>query len=141
MKILYISTFNKEIYLASGEKMIESFFSTQNLGDIFCCYENLNYSKNFKFLKNPRFSCFDLSKSFFLNSWLSENKDLIPEAMGGIATPEKRPAAFLPWNYRASGWFRKIATFEKALEFVNKYDAIIFVDSDSKFLKPITNEI
>jgi hypothetical protein len=137
MKILYVTTFNKELFSASGSQMLSSFFSTQKKGDMLVCYEGLNPNKNFKSFIGARFKFYDLATSNFLNNWLSENKDVIPPAFGGVASQDKKPQAFLGWNFRAAGWFRKIATLEYALSFKDQYDLIIFVDSDSKFLKDI----
>lgn len=138
MKILYVSTFNKKIFIASGRKMLDSFFTTQKNGDILCCYEEINPERNIKYINNKRFKHYDLGTSKFLNGWLEENKDYIPVEYGGLATKEKKPQAFLKWNFRAAGWFRKIASLAYAQNFVKNYDALIFVDSDSKFLKNIT---
>ncbi len=136
MKILYLTTFNKEIFQASGEKMLDSFFATQEDGDILCCYEGLSL-KHFKKYKSTRLKLFDLDNSKFLKSWLEENKDVIPVEFGGTAIKEKRPEVYLGWNFRASGWFRKIVALDYAIQLASNYDAIVFVDSDSKFLKNI----
>lgn len=136
MKILYVSTFNQEIFNASGRKMLDSFFNTQINGDILCCFENIK-PKGFKYLKNKRFKYYDLVNSRFLKSWLKENREYIPTQYGGTATPEKKPQVFLKWNFRAAGWFRKIVALDYALQFASEYDAIVFVDSDSRFLKDI----
>lgn len=141
MKILYVTTFNKELFAASGQKMLTSFFETQKNGDMLCCYENLNPQKSFKLFLKPNFKHYDLSTSEFLNKWLSDNKDVIPPQYGGIAIQDKKPQAFLGWNFRAAGWFRKIATLDYALQFKKEYDLIVFVDSDSKFLKNIDSQI
>lgn len=142
MKILYISTFNKAIFTASGSGMLDSFFATQKTGDILCCYEGLRPDKNFrKYISTNRFQHYDLIKSAFLQEWLAENKDVIPIEYGGIATKQNKPEAFLPWNFRAAGWFRKIATFEYAIPMAKNYDAIVFVDSDSKFIRNINIDI
>lgn len=141
MKILYVTTFNKELFDASGNKMLSSFFATQKNGDMLCCYENLNPHKHFKPFLKSNFKYYDLQNSEFLNRWLSDNKDVIPPEFGGQANKDKKPQAFLGWNFRAAGWFRKIATLDYAQQFKNDYDAIVFVDSDSKFLQSIDTKI
>lgn len=142
MNILYVSTFNKEIFNASGSKMLDSFFATQANGDILCCYEELNPLKSFKkYTHSNRFKYFDLKQSDFLQDWLETNKDVIPVECGGTATKQTKPEAFLAWNFRASGWFRKIASLNYAKTLIDEYDAIVFVDSDSKFIKNIDAKI
>lgn len=141
MQILYVTTFNDKIFEASGSKMLKSFFETQINRDILCCYENLNPKKSFKALDQSRLISLNLSESIFLNSWLKENSDIIPIEYGGTAIKEKKPEVFLPWNFRAAGWFRKIVSLEESLKYISKYDAIVFVDSDSKFLKNIDDKI
>lgn len=141
MRILYVSTFNKEIFAASGQKMLESFFKTQDNGDILCCYEQINPNKSFKNFQNSRLKLYNLEESKFLKGWLNDNQDVIPIECGGIATKDKRPEAFLGWNFRAAGWFRKIASLEYAVRLAANYDLIVFVDSDSKFLKNIDSKL
>lgn len=141
LRILYITTFNREIFEASGRKMLESFFSTKQNGDILCCYEGINPDKSFKNFSSKQLKFYNLSESKFLNNWLKENEDVIPIECGGKASKDKKPQAYLGWNFRAAGWFRKIATFEYAINISKNYDAIIFVDSDSKFTNKIEQNI
>jgi hypothetical protein len=148
MKILYVTTFNKKIWEASAVKMLNSFLEHKIEGDMLICYEGFKYdptdssyikSKSLRELAKDRFLIYDLTSSKFLNSWLKENADVIPPEMGGTANKDKTPGAFLPWNFRAAGWFRKIASLEYALTtYAGKYDAIVFVDADCELKKHIS---
>tara|TARA_A100001011_G_scaffold396858_1_gene496120 strand:+ start:4949 stop:5827 length:879 start_codon:yes stop_codon:yes gene_type:complete len=154
MNILYVTTFNKEIFEASGKEMLNSFLKSKTDGNIFLSCEGFSFDvKNPDHLlskkwrdklanKNKKILTYNLSKDSFLNSWLEENKDVIPVHMGGEATPESCPDAFGPGNIRAAGWFRKIATLNAALTKHGKdYDCIVFVDSDCMFKEKISHEM
>lgn len=136
MNVLYVTTFNKNIYKFSGKPMLESFFKHQK-DDILCCFEEFD----FKDFNIPQVKKYNLKDSAFLNTWLEENKDVIPPEYGGVANPKKHPESYFPWNFRAAGWFRKIVSMSKALEFKDSYDAIVFIDSDSKVLQTIPNKL
>lgn len=138
MNVLYVTTFNKEIFRASGKAMVESFIDTQINRKILCCSEGFNYDEKFK--KN-NITSIDIAESKLLKSWLYENKKYIPSKYGGKADPKYNPEVFLPWNFRAAGWFRKIVAMNQALTMSNDFDVIIFVDSDSKFKKYISDEL
>jgi|TARA_R110001583_G_scaffold16234_12_gene66296 hypothetical protein len=150
MNILYVTTFNIEIFDASGREMLNSFLKSKTDGDIFLSCEGFSFdANNEKHLLSKKWRgklsrgsskilSYDLDKDKFLKSWLKENSNVIPVHMGGSATPESCPEAFGPGNIRAAGWFRKIATLNAALKNHGKdYDCIVFVDSDCLFRKKI----
>lgn len=147
MNILYITTFNKKMWEVSGKNMVESFLRTNCEGKMLICYEGLKFSiKNFSpdMIAKAKDSVllYNIEESEFLRSWLSENKDAIPPDMGGKANERNCPMAFLPWNLRAAGWFRKIVTFDYAMNTYGRdFDAIVFVDSDCEFKKGISSNL
>jgi len=148
MKILYVTTFNEKIFNATGNKMINSFLSSGSEGDMLVCPENFKFrlSSIKRVNSSPdlskRFHVYDIAKSKFLKSWLSENNDVIHPEMGGAATIKRSPGSFLPWNVRAAGWFRKIVSLDYALnEYYDKYDCIIFVDSDCSWVGKIDSNL
>lgn len=144
MNILYVNTFNEVIWNASGRTMIDSFVKTGSDGKMLVCYEGFKRDpiKTNRPWPESKFITYNLSNSSFLKKWLSDNKDIIPPDMGGEAHIKKKPAAFLPWNMRAAGWFRKIVAMDQAVnDFKDKVDCIIFVDSDCVFLKKIDENL
>ncbi len=141
LKILYITTFNKELYEASGKRLVKSFLKTKQDADMLICYENLNMDKHFQKLADQNFRFYNLAESKFLHSWLKENEDVIPPDYGGKAVKYEGSRAYLKWNLRSAGWFRKIATFHYALNFAEEYDVIVFIDSDAQFEKTIPKSV
>jgi len=131
-KVLYVTSFAKDMYHATGKELIESYFDTNQIGKLLVCHEN------FTFLSQRDVLSYELSKSSFLNSWLEDNKDVIPEYLGGVAKIEDDPKVFEPPNRKASRWFRKIAALEYAYRtYQEEYDYIIWVDSDCIFEKTL----
>lgn len=145
MNILYVTSFNDELYNATGKKLLESFSNIK--GDLFIGTENL-------LLVGSRFIQYKLENDYFLQKWLLENKDIIPEYLGGIAKPcnHQDPYAredrkhtkgchFSWWNRNCSRWFRKIATINYVMNYQNtyanigKYDYFVWLDADCIFKK------
>ena len=151
MNILYVTTFNLRIWKASAKDMITSFFKSETEGDLLLCYEGFKYnprkpifmeSRKIRENQIDRIITYNMSRNPFLMGWLKENEDVIPKAMGGIANQKRTPQAFLPWNFRAAGWFRKIVTMNYAMEtYGKKYDAIVFLDADSRVIKKMPSTL
>jgi len=128
--------------------MINSFFKSESEGDLLLCYEGFKYnamkpaymeSRKIREKHIHRIKAYNMTRNPFLVKWLKENSDVIPPEMGGRADRKKVPQAFLPWNFRAAGWFRKIVTLDYAMShYGNQYDAIVFLDADAKVTKNLT---
>jgi hypothetical protein len=167
MKILYVTSFAKDMYNATGKRLIDSFIQTKQKGNLLVCYENFDFKSNYKNIHT-----YNIGEYKFLLEWLNNNKYIIPKYQGGCATEESCPKAFTPPNRRASRWFRKIAALHYALNIYSnnntiennnntiennnnsiennnnsienntsitgyKYDMIVWVDSDCYFKKYI----
>ena len=128
--ILYVTSFNKKLYEATGKDMLESFVYVKTEGEILVTYED-----DITIPKHRKFIPYNLETDDFLNNWLEENKDVIPKSIGG-----NFEGSMSKYNARASKWFRKIAALNKALEYKDRYEAIVFVDSDTTFKNKITEE-
>jgi hypothetical protein len=153
-KTLYVTSFNKKLFDATGKAMIQSFLSSKIEGDLLVTHED-DIAKEIP--KADTISLLKLEDYEFLNHWLRENKDIIPTEYGGEMEgcgckdipPNKhyykdhiKRCPNLGFNRRASLWFRKIAAMHKALS-VSKdkgYERIVFIDSDVVFKKTITDE-
>lgn len=122
--VLFITSFNYKLYQATGKKMIETFFKYNPELKLLACYEDFDYQDhNYQNLIK-----YDLKESSFLQNWLNDNLDVIPEKFGG-KMPDKKLDV---WNFRASKWFRKIASLEIGLQlYGNQYQSLIWIDCDS----------
>lgn len=139
--ILYVTSFNKDLYNLTGKKMVDTFFHHNKNTDLLVCYEEFDYQDH---SDNQHLLRSDLGKSDFLNKWLNDNASIIPIKYGGKATKTNanKDIIFTTWNARASKWFRKIASLEVAIRDYNQqYQAIIWVDCDSLILRPIPDTL
>ena len=127
--ILYVTSFNKKLYEATGKNMIESFVKWKVEGDLLITFED---SLDLEIPKHRKFLFHNLDQDPFLKNWLDQNKDIIPTHLGG-SFDGKFANVF---NTRAASWFRKIVAIRASLD--KGYDKIIFVDSDSVFKMMIT---
>jgi hypothetical protein len=145
-KILYVTSFAKDMYKASGQHLIESYKKHNVEGNLLICYENFNMPKEYK-LKygadalNEKMTVYPLHDSVFLKTWLEDNRDMIPDYLGGDATELNNPDVFLKEHKRkASRFFRKIAAMKYAIDtFGSEYDWIIWIDSDCLFIRKLDN--
>ena len=135
MKILYVTSFNRRLYEATGQRMIESFVYHKTEGDLLITYED-DLSKDIP--KHRKFIFYNLEEDQWLTKWLKENEDIIPVSLGGLFEGVYEGRA--KFNQRASQWFRKIVALNKALDYKDKYDAIIYLDSDTVFTKHLSSE-
>ena len=149
MKVLYVTTFNQELYDLTGKNLISTFLNKTKESDeldkvdLFVVYEDMIFEN-----ESSRILTFDISNSKYFNNWIKENAKNIPKFFGGEA--ENNDERFLldkkkgqPWaRFRASRYFRKIAALNIALDtFKNTYDLIFLIDSDCVFKKNIDAKI
>ena len=133
MKTLYVTSFNKRLYEATGQKMIESFVYNKTEGDLLITYED---DLDQIIPKHRKFIFYNLEQDQWLAEWLKENEDIIPVSLGG-KFEESYSGKQQKFNTRASQWFRKIVALKKALSYKSEYEAIIFIDSDTIFTKQL----
>ena len=137
MSILYITSFSKDLYQATGREMVSSYLKSGIKETLLVTYEGFEFKND-----DPRIASFDLNDSKYLQNWLKKNANIIPTYLGGNAKPSPETQVIFrdPWNRKASRWFRKIASFEYALNTFNKdqkYDYLVWIDCDSLILKKI----
>ena len=143
-KILYLTSFSQDLFNATGKRLVDSFLQFQRQNDLLVCYENFKFNSYYEsYLNEGILSSYNLSKYPFLNRWLDNNKDIIPAYMGGTAIKsQNNKKIFKVWNRKASRWFRKIAAFHYAYNtYGNKYDIIIWIDSDCYFTKTLPDNM
>ncbi len=155
MSVLWVTSFNKEIYRASGKALIESFIATEIYGDLFIGYENDNFAQ----VGQNIYKYYNLHSSNFAKRWIKENQDLIPVDKGGTMIPctcadpwakqERlhRPGCYHTWfNRNTYRFVNKIFTLHEALKHYDRttysyYNYIIWIDADCLFKKQITSDI
>ena len=134
MKILYVTTFNKRLFKATGQKMIDSFVLHKTEGDLLIAHED---GLDSVIAKHQKIILYNLEEDEWLPKWLKENEDIIPVYLGGkFKTEDGTPTLNQRFNNRASQWFRKIVALKASLE----YDAIVFIDSDTLFIEHLSAE-
>lgn len=126
--------------------LLKSFTKTKAPGRLFVAYEGAPPDEI-----SSKFDYYDLGKDSFLQTWLAENKDVIPEYLGGLAPEcscpnhEERHAVhasgcYWQWmNRNASRFFRKIAAIKAAVPAADAHKAryLIWLDSDCRFRAPL----
>lgn len=148
-KILLVSSFNERIYKLSGIRLIQSFIE-HNISTDFLITTEGEYSfdkLNEISQKYSTIKLFNMNHYDYLNNWLEENKDIIPVKYNGLFENNNHIDDNINikllnnFNQKASLWFRKIASLKYALDnFKNEYDYIIWIDADTAFLKPLSND-
>lgn len=148
-KMLWVTSFNEELYNASGKDLLDSFKITQTEGKWFIGSE-LTSGKLWSEKKIP---AYNLWASEFLSAWLEKNKDIIPQPLGGQALPcncrdpyarnerNHRKGCHHGWfNRNASRWFRKIATLYHALDYAKEqeFTHLLWLDCDCVFKQRVT---
>lgn len=147
MTIQFVTTFSKDLYYATGVKLIESFCQTHNQQTLLCCYEGFRLKP-----ETNRLQTYNLEHNTLLLSFLQNNQDVIPDYLGGHAkhctckdwqirhSKYHIAGCHYHWmNRNASRWFRKVIALDYAVkEFPSAY--LVWVDCDSEFLKLIDLE-
>ena len=132
MNLLYVTTFNNQFYNLCAKELLQTFLEHAE-GTMLVCYEDdipsMPVAENIIYNK--------IDDDPFMLKWLKDNEDVIPTQYGGKATMEFVAETMGMWNFRASRWFRKVVALNKSLDIYDDYDAIMFIDADSKFKKPL----
>jgi hypothetical protein len=136
--ILFITTFNKDMYEKSGINLIKSFLLNTDMS-LLVCFEGFDFIKHSKQdnIYDERLIIYDILNDKYLKLWSKNNIDVIPVIFGGNA-PENHPIFIEDKNkgqywsrYRTAGYFRKIASLNYALtNFSEKFDIMCVIDSD-----------
>ena len=76
MNILYTTSFNKHLYEATGKNLIQSFVHHKTAGDLLIAYED---EIDAIIPKHRKFLFHNLDCDDYLQNWLINNRDIIPE--------------------------------------------------------------
>lgn len=147
MDILWVTSFNRQLFEASGKKLIQTFHDTNTTGDLLLACENgVEYEQECR----ECLTC-DLEGHPTLTNWLARNIDIIPGHLGGVATEcdcpvqgdklapgakHRRGCHWAWFNRICSRWFRKLPAIEVGMQ--GEYDAVVWIDSDCFFRKQVT---
>jgi hypothetical protein len=136
-RLLYVTSFSDDLYKASGYRLINTYIKHKILSPMLVCYENFDYVSP----EASKIFTYPLHTSDYLNNWLIENNDIIPEYLGGTATAKTSPDIFSKvMKRKASRFFRKVAALEYALEtYGETYQYIVWIDCDCHFIKHLSN--
>lgn len=149
MKTLYVTSFSKTLFQASGHLMIESFVKNQ-IGDLLVAYETFNFPA--VVVNVPQIKHVDIMQYPFLINWLKDNENVIPTIFGGKmpAPSESGPPdgnkklqkkVHDYWNKKASLWFRKVAALHYAINHYPEYDNIVWIDCDCIFKQKLPENL
>ncbi|SPF45687.1 hypothetical protein SBA4_3410004 [Candidatus Sulfopaludibacter sp. SbA4] len=143
MKNLFVTSFDREMFAATGAVLAISFLDFVSEGTLLVCHEGFESSVIFQ---HPGLLAYDLRQAPLLRQWLADNRDIIPTHLGGTAGicgcpdpdnpfgPHRAGCHWQWFNKNASRWFRKVVSLDYALE-LRGYDSMIWVDSDCRFRK------
>lgn len=137
MNILFVTSSTNSMYHLSGKLLLDSFIKYQPCGDLLYITENFKLVEEIENRSN--LLQYDISNYPFLINWLQKYQNYIPIELGGRYNykldkmSSKRflsPIKTQDWNYKASLWFRKIASLHYAISNYSQYDRIIWIDND-----------
>jgi len=153
--ILYVTTFNRKLWDASGRAMVQSFFDTNTWGDLMIGWEGdrslydevseLINLMQVKYTQRTTQETFlvNVGASQLLKEWTETNKDIIPPEYGGECTTwgnECKEKWGTNFNRQAARWFRKFVVLDSAREHI-EYNMIVFVDCDTIFVKELPDDL
>ena len=150
--LIWVTSFNRELYEHSGKKLIQTFANSGVRGDLLITYEGMGDGFEKEVLTSVqgpignriRFHVLDFDHT--LHSWLSRNRDIIPRHLGGKAVqcscpggdnlaPSQKHVKSLChwtwWNRNCSRWFRKIPSINAAILTRKRY--VAWIDCDCSF--------
>ncbi len=142
-KVSFCTSFNQEIFDLTGRRLIDTLLKYQPDNEIYVAYEEMQDE-----FSNEKIITTDILQDELLISWLKNNKDIIPNIMGGKADPSichcetKKHIQGCPFSYfnsRASKWFRKVVALNWAAEQTDA-DILYWLDSDCLLKKHIPTE-
>ncbi len=141
MKNLFVTSFDAEMFAATGAVLVISFLDFAGDGALLICHEGFRSNTMFR---HPRLLAYDLREADLLRRWLDENRDIIPRHLGGLAEicdcphggnpfgPHRDGCHWQWFNKNASRWFRKVVSLDHALGLPG-FDSVVWVDSDCLF--------
>jgi hypothetical protein len=150
--LLFVTSFNPELYQATGHKLVRTFLETHSPAHpadrLLVCLEG-----KCDLPKDRRLVRYDLGGDRFLAEWLAANADVIPDYLGGRAKEcacpgrQERHARHKPrchWSFmnrNASRFFRKVASYHALVEHPDAGRYALWLDSDTFFKQPLPHDL
>lgn len=153
-KILFVTSFNEEMYKATGKALVESFLQKIEYSEakLYIAHEGFPFITN----DNPKLYIHNVVDDWLLQI-LHDNKDVIPKYLGGSAEKcncknpygkrdwdHKKGCYFTWWNRNFSRWLRKISAIRQAFAYneseLLSFDYLLWVDSDCVFRRDFRPE-
>lgn len=140
--MLWVTTFNKELFDASGKRLLESHINFKCEGDWYIGLENV-FSDKLPEPINLQGRGINLICSDYLSRWLDRNLDISPPKPCHCRDPWARKESdhikncpHTWFNRNTYKWMRKIATLYHAHEYAVRkgYRYINWIDSDCEFI-------
>lgn len=159
-RVIYVTSFNKELFDASGKNLLTTFNNCNIEGTLTIGYEGFelaNYTADI-FPEGKQLLCFDLDHDKILRDIFDKNRDVIPDYLGGnFISPCKckKPwgkrldahgpnCVFTWWNRNFIRWFRKVVMCYNVQRFIKQhqlpFEYIIWIDSDCEFIDNLTED-
>lgn len=147
--VLFVTSFNKQLFDASGKAMCRSFIDSGSVGRLMVVTEGMSGDE---VPDSDSISVHPIENMKDLRKWEIKNRDIIPKDLGGTAVcrcrgnpppKSKKHGMYCPnkwFNRYASRWFRKVVSLVDAMR-MGGAEVIIWADCDSVFTKPITDEV
>ena len=123
MKILFVTTFDQQLYEHSGRRLVQSFDEKQTSGRLLCCHEGFGA----KLLAQPMGVVErDVTLDQDLLDWDAKFR-------------ERCDKSTVYWNKRAWQWYRKIVAINVAqMREVTDVRWLVWLDCDCEFLADIS---
>jgi len=149
-EILFVTSYTKELYAASGRRLLESFRVVKQPGAMLACTEG--FKRPEKAFEGKPYIYHNLDDDPFLGRWLMENKDVIPDHLGGDTKMcdcpganerhgrEHKTGCHWHWmNRNASRWFRKVASLRQGVRVADALGTpwMVWLDADDHFIRPL----
>ena len=121
--ILFVTSFDQQLYDHSGRKLVQSFYDKQTWGSLLCCHEN--FEQPAKTLDGIRLIGRDITLNKNLLDWDSKYR-------------ERCESSNHFWNHRAWQWYRKSVALRVALTSeCTDVRWLIWLDCDCEFLSDL----
>lgn len=152
-RILWATTFSGDLYDVSGKLLLASYASTGTPHMLAI------YAEDVQLPDAPAQVCIPIStRDPVLHKFLRDHRSVIPRALGGIlgrpecrckggpfdvhARKHKLPCPGYWFCKNAFRWLRKVySAYQAASRFREDYDILMWVDSDTRFLRKVPPEV
>ena len=146
MRVLYVTSFSPDLFIATGRSLLQSYCRIGSPDRMLVCHEGVPDLD-----KTYGVETYDLTQDAFLQKWLTRNRDIIPQHLGGDLPPcdcpvkdrhaKHKAGCVQNWMRRnAARWFRKVASWRYAARLPD-VDVICWMDSDCTWHNALPHSI